>query len=216
MPTSLDLVCALIEAVGSAVLTEVTRFVSGEQLSSDWVPFNSLAKIFESVNEFTNVPTVYFVLPTQSDWTVLWNNSFLCDGYDSLCWCLTTNYGMTTVHWQSSNEDAVFQAGSLFTARRQSASGLVERSVYCCKDDAHWEFHALGEPLPEEEIAAYSARRARDRLNEQGLMALLSRLGAQPWEDSFYREGKAFRIERISLPNTISRKTFRDFARKKA
>lgn len=215
MPTSLDLVCAPAEVVGLAVLTEVTRFVSGEQLSSEWVPFNSLAKIFGSVNEFTNVPTVYFVLPTQSDWTVLWNNSFLCDGYDSLCWCLTTNHGMTTVHWQSSNEAAVFQAGSKFTARRQSASGLHERSVYCCKNDARWDFHVSGEPLPEEETAAYSSRRKRDRLNEQGLMALLSRLGAQPWEDSFYREGKAFRIERVSFPSTIRRKKFGDFARKR-
>ena len=35
---------------------------------------------------FTNVSTCYLVLPTHSRWTVRWNNSFLCDGYDSLCW----------------------------------------------------------------------------------------------------------------------------------
>ncbi len=215
LPTSLDLVCRPTEAAASAVLAEVTRFVSGQQLSNKWVPFDSLANVFGSVNEFTNDPTVYFVLPTRSNWTVLWNNSFLCDGYDSLCWCLTSNHGMTTIHWQSSNEDAVFQAGSLFTARRKSGPGLVERSVYCCKNDARWDFHASGEPLAEEESAAYSARRKRDRLNEQGLMALLSRLGAQPWQDSFYREGKAFRIERVSFPSTISRKKFAEFARKR-
>jgi hypothetical protein len=30
---------------------------------------------------------------------VLWNNSFLCDGYDSLCWCLTSHHDLTTIHW---------------------------------------------------------------------------------------------------------------------
>lgn len=80
LPESLDLVRAPIEVVASAVLAEVTRFVDGGQCSSAWVPFASLDQMFGSVAVFTNVPTVFFVLPTHSDWTVLWNNSFLCDG----------------------------------------------------------------------------------------------------------------------------------------
>jgi hypothetical protein len=116
-----------------SVLAEVTRFVAGEQLSSIWMPFSSLDQVFGSVTAFTNVPTVFFVLPTRSDWTVLWNNSFLCDGYDSLGWCLARNHALTTMHWMSSDEDAVFQAGSSFTFRRPLESGLSERSVYCCK-----------------------------------------------------------------------------------
>lgn len=212
LTASLDLVRAPAEAVGLAVQAEVSRFVAGEQLSCEWVPFSSVSEIFESVREFTNVPTLFFVLPSHSDWTVLWNNSFLCDGYDSLCHCLTSNHGMTTVHWQSSNDDAVFQAGSLFTVRRQSASGLVKRSVYCGKNDLTWVFHESGEVLPEEDTAAYTARRICDRLDEQGLTALLSRLGAEPWNDSFYRLGRAFRIERVAFPRTISRKRFGEFA----
>lgn len=87
LPVSFDLVCAPIKVVAFAVLDEVTRFAAGEQLSSAWVPFSSIGQVFGSVSEFTNIPTVYFVLPTRSEWSVLWNNSFLCDGYDSLCWC---------------------------------------------------------------------------------------------------------------------------------
>jgi hypothetical protein len=213
LPDSLDIVRAATEAVASAVLEEVTRFVHGERLSTAWVPFASLNDVFGSVAVFTNVPTVYFVLPTHSDWTVLWSNSFLCDGYDSLCWCLTNHHGLTTMHWRSLDEDAVFQAGSSFTYRRQSASGLRQRSVYCCKNDDRWEFRAVGEPLQEEDLAAYSGRRKRDRLNERGMVTLLGKLGARPWEDDFYRAGEAFRIERVSYPDKISQKRFPQFAR---
>jgi hypothetical protein len=216
LPDSLDLVRAPTKVVAAAVLAEVTRFVAGERLSSAWVPFLSLDQLFGSVAVFTNVPTAYFELPTQSEWTVLWYNSFLCDGYDSLCWCLTTNHALDTMHWRSSDEDAAFQAGSSFTFRRQSESGLSERSVYCCKNDERWEFHAVGEPLSEENLAAYSARRKRDRLNEQGMLQLLERLGARPWEDVFYQSGEAFRIERIGYPSTISQKRFSEFACKRA
>ena len=72
-----------------------------------------------------------------------------------------------------------------------------------------------GEPLPEEDLPAYSARRKRDRLQEQGMLKLLDRLGARPWEDEFYLPGEAFRIERIAYPDTISRKEFTEFACKR-
>jgi hypothetical protein len=213
LPASLDLASGRVDHVASAVLAEVTRFVGSDGLSSMWVPFESPASVFETVSEFTIPPTVFFVLPTHSNWSVLWNNCFACDGYDSLCACLTKNHGLTTVHWQSSDQDAFFQAGSLFTARRRSGIRVLARTVYCCKNEADWEFHVSGEPLPEEDTTAYAAPRTRDRLNEQGMMALLSRLGAQPWEESFYRVGKAFRIQRVSLPSAITRKKFGEVAR---
>ena len=216
LPRSLDLVLGPIKVVASAVLAEVTRFVMGEQLASAWMPFSSFDQVFGSVAVFTNVPTVYFVLPTRSDWTVIWNNSFLCDGYDSLCSCLTTNHNLSTMHWSSSDEDAVFQAGSSFTFRQRSNSGLCERSVYCGKNDNRWEFHAVGNPLPEEDLAQYEARRKRDRLNEQSMFKLLDKLGARPWDAEFYRAGEAFRIERVAYPDTISQKRFGEFACKRA
>jgi hypothetical protein len=212
LPVSLDLVRAPVKVVASAVLAEVSRFAAGERLSSAWVPFSSLNEVFGSVAVFTNVPTVFYVLPTFSDWYVLWNNSFLCGGYDSLCWNLTTKHALTTMHWRSSDADAVFQAGNSFTFRKPSQSGLNERSVYCCKYEKRWEFDAVGELLPEEDLQAYSARKKRDRLCEQGILALLERLGARPWQDDFYRPGEAFRIERVAYPDTISQKKFRDFA----
>lgn len=216
LPVSLDLVRAPVKAAAAAVLEEVTRFAAGDQLATDWVAFASLNDVFGCVAEFDNVPTVFYVLPTCSDWSVMWNNSFLCDGYDALCWCLTTNHALTTMHWRSSNEDAVFQAGSSFTFRSMSESGLRERCVYCCKNDARWEFHAVGEPLPEEDLQAYSARRTRDRLQESGILKLLEGLGARPWRDEFYAPGAAFRIERVVRSGTIIQKRFCDFACERA
>ncbi|MFL5241347.1 MAG: hypothetical protein ACJ8FY_04510 [Gemmataceae bacterium] len=92
---------------------------------------------------------------------------------------------------------------------------MSERSVYCCKNDERWDFDAVGEPLAEEDLAAYSARRKQDRLNEQGMLKLLERLGARPWEDEFYLPGEVFRIERVAYPDTISRRSFREFACKR-
>src|SRR4051812_33600030 len=103
LSASLDLVRSPVETAAEAILAEVTRFVAGWPLRGDWVPFSSLGHVFGSVAAFTNVPTVFFALPTRSEWTVLWNNSFLCDGYDALCFCLTRNHGLDTVHWRSSD-----------------------------------------------------------------------------------------------------------------
>src|SRR5262249_54847309 len=96
----LDLVHGSVEVVADALLGQVNEFNWGP-LSSKWIPIARLEGVFESVSVFTNYPTVLFVLPTHSQWSVLWNNCFLCDGFDSLCHCLTKNHGLTTMHWQS-------------------------------------------------------------------------------------------------------------------
>jgi hypothetical protein len=212
----MDLVLGPPTAVAQAVHSQVVGFAEGEQLTHGWVVFESLEGIFSSVSAFTNYPTVLFVLPTHSAWSVLWNNCHGCDGFDSLCWNLTSKHGFATMHWRASDQDAVMQAGASFTFRRRTDSGIAERSVYCCKNDGRWEFHANGDPLPEEDVHSYSLRRKHDRLNELKMLALLSRIGARPWDSSFYKFGEAFRIERISYPSTISSKLFQDFAVSKA
>src|SRR5262245_61810685 len=101
---SLDLVEGAVESVASAVDAEVRRFLKGEAVTSSWRTYPNLDSAFNEVPEFTNVPTYYLVLPSRSRWTVLWNNRFLCDGYDSLCWCLTNNHALTTIHWFAHDE----------------------------------------------------------------------------------------------------------------
>ena len=203
---SLDLVEGSVEDVAAAVEAEVRRFVQGQPLSGSWTTVPDLDAAFSIPPVFANIPTWYLVLPAHSRWTVLWNNSFLCDGYDSLCWCLTEHHGLTTVHWFAHDEWTTMQSGAGFTHRRRDGDQVVERSVYCAQEDARWHFQAMGPPLPEETLEQYSAPRKRDRLDEAGLMALLRRLGAEPWRDGFYAvpERRIFVLERLEIPATIT------------
>jgi hypothetical protein len=204
---ALDLVEGPVEAVAAAVLAEVSRFVVGESLRSSWKSFANLDAAFGTATEFTNVPTFYLVLPTRTQWTVLWNNSFLCDGYDSLCHCITKNHRLTTLHWSAHDEWTTFQSGASFTHRHANGSAVVERSVYVAQTDRHWDFFQSGPPLPEEEVQLYTARRKRDRLNEEHLSHLLARLGASPWSEEFYAlPGRCFAIHRHAAPETITRR----------
>lgn len=208
---ALDLVEGTVETVAAAVQAEVSRFVENEPFEGSWECFADLNAAFDAAPEFANVPTFYLVLPTHSKWSVLWNNSFLCDGYDSLCHCVTKNHRLTTVHWSAHDEWTTFQAASLFHHRRADGSKLIERSVHVVQTDKRWDFFEVGQPLPEEDIQQYAARRKRDRLNEEAVSRLLSSLGAFPWSEAFYAlPGRCFVIRRSSAPSTISRRRKED------
>jgi hypothetical protein len=208
---ALDLVEGSVEVVAAAVQTEVARFTATETLQSSWESFASLSTAFEAAPEFANVPTFYLVLPTHSRWSVLWNNCFLCDGYDSLCHCLTTNHHLTTVHWSAHDEWTTFQSGALFHYRCVNGSAVTERIVQAAQTDNRWEFLRSGQPLPEEDTQRYTARRKRDRFNEDSVSQLLSRLGASPWLEAFYAlPGRCFVIRRTGAPSTILKRRRED------
>jgi len=208
---ALDLVEGSVAAVAAAVHTEVSRFVADEPVTSSWEAFASLDAAFGAAPEFSNVPTFHLVLPSNSKWTVLWNNSFLCDGYDSLCHCLTHNHGLTTVHWSAHDELTTFQPGASFHHRYAKGVTVVERSVHVAQTDGRWDFFQSGPLLPEENVQLYTARRKRDRLNEEHLSQLLSRLGASPWSEDFYAlPGRCFTIHRTAPPQTITKRRRED------
>ena len=203
---SLDLVEGDVETAAAAVRTEVARFLGKEPLVESWQSLKNLDVAFSSASEFANVPTLYLVLPTSSRWSVLWNNSFLCDGYDSLCWCITGNHHLATLHWAAHDETTTFQSGASFTYRSWN-DAIVERSVYAGREDDQWTFHQVGTPLPEEDLATYQKRRVRDRLNESLMKDLLARFGAAPWSEQFYDLNRSsFVIRRTSPPSTVTRR----------
>lgn len=202
---SLDIVEGPVDRVATAVEAEMARFVEGEPLSSAWTSVPDLDAAFSQAPAFANVPTCILALPSRTRWTVLWNNSYLCDGYDSLCWCLARNHGLTTMHWFAHDEWTTMQAGAGFTHRRWDGVRVVERSVYCAQEDTRWLFRAAGTPLAEEQVEAYTARRKRDRLDERGMVALLRRLGADPWQEQFYAlpEHPILVVRRLAPPATV-------------
>jgi hypothetical protein len=208
---ALDLVEGSLEAVAAAVHAEVARFTATEPIESSFESFENLDVAFEAAPDFANVPTFYLVLPSHSKWSVLWNNSFLCDGYDSLCHCLTKNHRLTTVHWSAHDEWTTFQSGAQFLYRRADGSNVIERTVQAAQTDDRWDFFQIGQPLPEEDTQLYTARRKRDRLNEEYLLQLLTRLGASPWSESFYAlPGRCFVIRRSAAPAKIIKRRRED------
>jgi hypothetical protein len=112
---SLDLVEGPVQRVAEALRVEFLRFAGAERVAAGWHRFDSLDAAFRSAPNFDNVVTFLLALPTRSKWTVLWNNSFLCDGYDSLCWCLTSHHDLTTIHWAAHDDWTTFQSGASFT-----------------------------------------------------------------------------------------------------
>jgi hypothetical protein len=206
---SLDLVEAPLDKVAYAVHAEYSRFTKGEHLETGWHRFQDLEAAFLAAGYFENIPTFMLVLPTRSKWTVLWNNSFLCDGYDSLCWNLSRSYGLTTIHWSAHDEVTTFQPSAQFTHRKHDGVGLVERYVYCAREDKKVLFGMNGKPLPEENIDGYLAKRTRDRMNERVMLELLHRLDARPWSENFYAlpEQECYSIRRSSPPGSVSRRS---------
>lgn len=194
-------------AAGSVGLGQVTDPAIAATLS--WHDCPNLDTAFNLVGDFDNCATKALILPTHSQWSVLWVNNFLCDGFDTLCHCLTRNSGLRTIHWSAHDAPTTFQSGAKFHVRSRVAAEplqVAERYVQSAQTDKRWDFFAGGEPLPEENCADYTARRKRDRLNEDRLMALLGRLDAHPWRSEFFAlPGRVALIERTRATTCLVR-----------
>jgi hypothetical protein len=206
---SLDLVKGTTTDVAEAVASELARYTAGYDNSTPSIerrPFISFSTSLGSVDFTTSVPTCVVVLPTRSPWSVLWNNSMLSDGYDSLCANLTNRFGFETIHWSAHDEQTTFQPGAMFCHRHNTPHGTSERVVHASVNDGKWTFIEQGKPLPEETVANYRKRAIRSRSNESTLMKLLARLEARPWSEDYYAtEDVFFVIKRIGYPASIVR-----------
>lgn len=206
---SLDLIEGSSEEVAAAVadhFREVARY-SDDEIATEWRTFADLDAAFSSVAFFDNVGSRMLLLPTRSRWVVLWTNNFLCGGFDHFAQGITLGAGLTTIHWSAHDTTTTFQPGATFHLRRLDDTGLVERLVQAARTDRHWDFFERGEPLPEEDVDGYRARRKRDRMNERRLMELLGRLNARPWDEAWYAlpEQPVYRLERPSPPSAPRR-----------
>jgi hypothetical protein len=150
----------------------------------------------------------FFVVPTRTPWVVLWNDSAHCDGYDSLCACLARFHGLEAMHWSSSDLDGPRLAGSVVAHYRPTGA---ERHLYCCSTGSRWSWNASGDPLVEEDLTRYREKRIRARLGEEGMMALLERLGARPWREDFYDGSRPVR-RIVVTPGPSYRTETRSFA----
>lgn len=191
---SLTLVRANLRHTVKAMKADAKRLHkrTGAEYGFDWVQVQSIDGLFRSIEKFTISASVCYALPTNTNWTVLWDNSFTCTPHDSLAYCLTCFWRLETLTFSSNDRDSTTFAGTRFTySRPGDHEEVIQRHVYCCNQGSRWHFEQHGEPLPEEDLQGYTAKRKRDRLNEERMMALLERLGIQPWRESSYNLGQA-------------------------
>ena len=196
---SLDLVRAPLAKVAEHLASEIVRTIG--PYKATWIEPRNLHDVFATVTTFTNFPTTFFALPARNGWTVLWNNSFQCDGYSSLAYNLTRLHCVDTLHFSSSDTDGPGLAGTTFAWHPASGGGEHTRTLYCASQGKRWTFHATGTPLPGEVLADYGKRLIRERMNERKMMALLATLGAEPWREAFYDFSvPAFRVDSLDVP----------------
>lgn len=74
--------------------------------------------------------------------------------------------------------------------------GPHPRSVCVVNDGGKWVFEAYGEPLPFEDIQAYSRKRIRDRFDLAMLTAYLGALGIRAFDPDFYGDSGVL-LERV-------------------
>ena len=185
---SLVLVHADIEDTAKAIEADCERLrqINGWGYEFDWVRISSFDELFASIDEFRISASLHFALPTKLGWTVLWDNKHLCTP-DSFAHCLTRFQGLEILSFDSTDRNSMQLAGTHFTHQRLiRPDEMAVREVYCCNQGKRWHFEQHGTPLPEEELQRYTASKKRDRLNEEGMMALLERIGIHPWRESTY------------------------------
>lgn len=207
---SFDLVRASKATALECVMRQISRFTDGDPLTTLDFRFESLSQVFVHPGDYASVPTALYVLPTRTPWSVIWTNTFHCNGYDSLCHCVSLFDRLETLHFSSCDEDAFYQAGTQLTHRVPKGEKEVEsRTVQAFKDDSRWQWYAAGPEQPYENAKNYTSRRKRDRLNEAILADYLRDLGCDPRDEEVYDRVQAVTcIVRENPPSTITREPY--------
>jgi hypothetical protein len=200
---ALELVRGPIERVAKALQS---LLLDGEcQYQFEWLHVPSLDALFRQTQRFANFPTIFYALPTHSAWTVLWNNYYHGGCGDP--YHLAKDSGLEGLAFSSSDVNSIQLAGTSFIHCRPTGPGEepMRRSVYCCNQGSRWHFEQWGEPLPEEDLSRYQAKLKRNRLDEEGMMALLAKLGLRPWHEDFYdlARQKCFCATRLDYPGEV-------------
>jgi hypothetical protein len=199
---SLDLVEGEPKSVAQTILKEVSRFNHGEKYEINEFKINILDDVFKKETEFGVSPFNFYVIPTKTKWSILWNNDLRCEGYDSLCSCLTKFFGFTTISWYSNEPFDKEHPANLFTYRMKKQEALEERVIYTIFDGKEWTFFQQGKMLPFEDNSWFKCRKKKDRFNQEKLFFILNKLNAQPWDYNFYDYSKVvYIVYPVKKPN---------------
>ncbi|MCL2155659.1 MAG: hypothetical protein FWH53_08350 [Leptospirales bacterium] len=214
---SFGLVFGNVAEVANAVYNEIKRYTKNE--NGIELKHTILKNVDEVIcnNKFTSVPTKVIVFPTITKWTIIWNNSFLCNGWDSLCYNLSNLYKFETFHFCSHDTITTMLPGSYFYYRYFENDILQERYVWACKNDNNkWEFIEKGDECYFETVENYKERIIKNRLNEEKMKELFNKMGINPWDDAVYKINEMYyTISRTKYPETIKEKDITEIYRKR-
>jgi len=144
-----------------------------------------LAQALSVLNVLTNVEKVHAFLPTVGAWVVHFSNARDGFGASDVEEYLSEALKVRALQVLSPPEDRALRGQVL----EVFDGGEVSRRIRCALSDSgkSWEFESCGKPLPFEDVKRYSVKSKRDRFTRALLIEYLRKLGARPFEESFYR-----------------------------
>ncbi len=140
----------------------------------------------------------YLMLQTNKSWTAIFCNRSPAPDLGGMCGYLAETIGcrgLEAVYVPDDVKDK-FPA-CMFTLYGPTRTDWLNtvRAIYATYDGYTWDFGATGTPQPFEDLAAYNAKRIRDRFTPEMLNLYCKALGIDIFDESFYTISKTYRLE---------------------
>jgi hypothetical protein len=157
-----------------------------------------LEDVLLSLVPLTSVHALRFLfVPTQSRWTAFFDSGYRgTDAFSTISWLAGKLgcHGLRIVAVPDTIEGEFKGARGRYGGLSLCVYGPDRthflnyvRTIGLIHDGDRWSFDQTGTPFPFENLAAYGARRKRDRFTFEMLEHYLAELGLEPFNEDFYR-----------------------------
>jgi hypothetical protein len=126
----------------------------------------------QALVERTDVLTSRLLLPAGA-WTAVLTNGPLGTDLGGLPVLIARAFNTKTIRAVASNGATILEV----------YVGTKERNVYAADDGGRWKFGQFGDPLPFEDVSAYSRHRVKDRFTHDMLHSYLTALDVPPSDE---------------------------------
>jgi len=201
---SFDLVMSTQKKAFKACFSELSRSYN-KKIKSKSISVSSINEVFQNPPGYTTYPSHTYVISTHTKWTILWCNTFHCNGFDTLGWNVTKHHGIPTIHYEASDSDAFYQAGSKWYHRTGKSTTRVLSAI---KEDKKWIWFADGPLQSYEDSDNYEQRMIKKRLNENIVNDYLNIIGFNPNTDPFNFSQDVYVIYRTYTPCLVECKDY--------
>jgi hypothetical protein len=177
----------------------------------------SLQEVLLSLTPLTQGRRRWVLIPTKSNWTACFDNSWKGGDATPYLRALTNKFkyrGLrmlaepTTI--RGANKEHGRWGGLIMTIYGPEKTDWlnVVRTLSLINEGGRWKFHQSGTPMPFEKLEQYQAKRTKERLTETLFREYLAALELHPFDEEFYlppEKGPAILLEHQLLPSTVER-----------